>query len=199
MIRSRVVFNDRTIHSSEQQSAQRSRQIRATIINASKVSQLGAGRRPMVETPVEHCSTLVSPSTNSIWLARTWSNAGTLLISVSEKYMRFHCKTTRKNHYVRATICANITDAFIAGRIVRRLGLELQKCATTKKSLVVGRKMVLPTSSFIDVSSCVVSENAQDVYRYHVVEDCTFDILLGPGFSNPLLHWYAKDEKSIPI
>jgi hypothetical protein len=203
MIRSRVVLNDRTIYPTEQQSAQRNREMPAAMIDALKASSLGTGRPAMVETPIRTLSTPVSPSTNTTWIAQTRSSIGTLLISTSEKYLRFYCESTRKNYYVRSMTCANVTDAFIAKRIVRRLGLQLQRCATATKSLLVGREMIPPTSSFvlIDVSTCVGCGDAQDIYRFYVVEpeDCTFDIVLGPRISHSLRCRSAMDEKGISI
>lgn len=197
MIRSRVYLTARTIYPTEQQSAQRSRQMPAAMIGALEASTLGMGRPPVVESPVEHRSTPVSPNTSSIWIAQTRSNTGTLLISASGEYLRFYCKSTRKDHIVRATTCTNVTDTFIAERIVRRLGLQLQRSATAEKSLVVDREIVLHTHRFIDVSSCEGFENTQHTYRFYVVNDCTFDILVGSSVSSGLIHRSAKDEESV--
>jgi len=184
-----------TTYPTTQPSAQRSRET-PTIIDASRASALGTDRG---ECPYESRTTLIASQTNTKWIAQTRNNVGTLLISMSGQYFRSHCESSRKSHYVRATFCASISDAFIAARIARRLGLEVQRCATARTALVVEHEVVLPTSSFINVYHYQKSDHTNHIYRFYVVENCTFDILLGSRVSTPLLHRSVKGEKNTSV
>jgi hypothetical protein len=196
MFPSRIVFNTvSTTYPTKLQSAQRSREI-PTMLDASRASAFGTD---LVGYPSESRTSLIASRANTRWIAQTRNNVSTLLIFASGQYFRFHCESTRKDQYVRATFCANVSDAFIAAGIVRRLGLEVQRCATARTTLIVGHEVVLPTSSFINVSHYQGSDHTNHVYRFYVVENCTFDILLGSRVSTPLVHWSAKGEKNTSV
>lgn len=107
---------------------------------------------------------------------------GTLYGVLSGRYLKYHCDLTGKDHFMRAAYCANTEGPFISGRIVRRLGLEMQSDSNTKKAPGRTHRQSPPTISFVEIRCAAGSGTVCDMHRFYVVEECKFDILLDSRF-----------------
>jgi hypothetical protein len=114
-------------------------------------------------------------------IASSRRSGDALLPASSGQYLKLYCRSTGKDQVVRATFCANIVESFIARRIVRKLGLEIQSDSTAEKTLLWGRSPIPPTSDFVDLACDAGPGDVCDVHRFYIiVEPCPFDILFGP-------------------
>ncbi|KAF2016828.1 hypothetical protein BU24DRAFT_419891 [Aaosphaeria arxii CBS 175.79] len=83
-----------------------------------------------------------------------------------------------------ATFCVlfpqRVQDNFISLEIVTRLGLKAHYDTASVRSIVWEPKRLFSTGDLVDLSFLMPGSNKRMTRRFHVVEGCPFDMLLGP-------------------
>lgn len=82
--------------------------------------------------------------------------------------MNLYRRSTGEYMVVRATINANITEAFMARRIVNSFGLSAS-----------ARSPPSPTSDFVDLTCDAGPDKPYESYRFYILESCSFDVCIG--------------------
>lgn len=81
-----------------------------------------------------------------------------------------------------------VQDSFISIRIVNRLGLGTHSDTAAVSSVTWGSKRLSSTGDFVDLSLPMPGGAKSIARRFHVVEDCPFDMLLGTAATAPSLN-----------
>lgn len=137
------------------------------------MSTITAGTK-RVESTLDQVPRASSPQGDMQWITPRRRNGSLLTLAPPfEQYIRLHCRSTGKREVVRATFDAKVTHSFIAPRIIRRLGFEIQS------NLTVGCGPIPPTSSFVDLACDTGAGNACDTYRLYIDKGCPSDVVIG--------------------
>ncbi|KAF2265044.1 hypothetical protein CC78DRAFT_579726 [Lojkania enalia] len=81
-----------------------------------------------------------------------------------------------------------VQDNFISLKIVNRLGLGTHFDTAAVSSITWDSKRLSSTGDFVDLSFPMLGSAESVARRFHVVEDCPFDMLLGTVATDPSLN-----------
>ncbi|KAF2657478.1 hypothetical protein K491DRAFT_677293 [Lophiostoma macrostomum CBS 122681] len=79
-----------------------------------------------------------------------------------------------------------VQDNFISLPIVKRLGLKIQSDTAVASSILWDSKCFSSNGEFVDLSLSMPGSTRSIARRFHVVEDCPFDMILGAATTEPL-------------
>lgn len=82
----------------------------------------------------------------------------------------------------------SVQGGFISRKIVNRLGLGLHFDTTAVTSLTWDTKRLSSTGDFVYLSFGMPGSVKKIAQRFHVLEDCPFDVLLGTFATGPSLN-----------
>lgn len=101
----------------------------------------------------------------------------------SGRYVQLYSRLNGKYTAIFARIDANISDAFIAQRIVNSFGLSPSGCSPTS-----------PSGEFVDLTCDTGPGKAYESYRFRILDECPFDVCIGPSL-RPLSYLVGKSRE----
>ena len=86
---------------------------------------------------------------------------------------------TGSPHAICVVLPRMVTDSFIAHEIVQRLELRPRKDLSLAKPLLWGSTELISTGESVELSYTSSGSIHNSAHRFHVVENCPFDLLIG--------------------